>query len=106
MKDTQKSTREEWRAFVDGSQTRGADMHTDTVADWWLSKFSSLLQTIESEIEGELEIQRKVQEKSKEIVVIGRARVAGMVAEKYTRIGKIDGLDSAKAIVISKYKEI
>ena len=103
MKDTQKSIREDWKDY--SRQLPWEQEIIDALERFWLSRLSSLLQTIESEIEGELEIQRKVQEKSKEIVVIGRARVAGMVAEKYTRIGKIEGLDSAKAI-ISKYKEI
>lgn len=50
------------------------------------------LEAIIKEVEGELEIQKQVQEKAKEVVAIGRARVAGMVADKYTRIGKIDAL--------------
>jgi hypothetical protein len=53
-------------------------------------------------VEAELEIQKKVQEKSKEVVAIGRARVAGMVAEKYTRIGKIEALSDVITLITEK----
>lgn len=61
------------------------------------STLSELVGEWEREIEEELKIQKKVQEKSKEIVVFGRARVAGMVAEKYTRIGKIEALSDLQS---------
>lgn len=54
----------------------------------------ALLQAVVEGMEQELEIQKQVQEKSKEVVAIGRARVAGMVADKYTRMGKIEALTS------------
>lgn len=50
-------------------------------------------------IENELDIQKKVYEKSKEAVAVGRARVAGMVAEKYTRIGKIEAIQEILALI-------
>lgn len=52
----------------------------------------SILEAEVKHLESELEIQLKVQKKAKEVVVIGRARVMGMVADKYTRIGKIEML--------------
>jgi hypothetical protein len=53
-------------------------------------------------VEAELGIQKKVQEKSKEVVAIGRARVAGMVAEKHTRIGKIEALSDIITLITEK----
>ena len=58
------------------------------------------------DLRGELNIQLKVQEKAKEVVVFGRARVAGMVAEKYTRIGKIEYLQDQITHLLSIKKEI
>lgn len=65
--------------------------HTTTI--------SLLLTSLKEEIENELEIQKKVQEKAKEVVAIGRARVAGMVADKYTRIGKIEALSDISTLL-------
>lgn len=44
-------------------------------------------------VEEELEIQKDCYKKLGEVAVFGRARVAGMVAEKYTRLGKIEMLE-------------
>lgn len=58
---TQKSIREEFEETFPNIEVRVPiinEYHTgkkayDSVADWWLSKFSTLLQTIESEIDVE-----------------------------------------------------
>ena len=72
--------------------------------DFLLSCELELIEEIRGIITEELEIQKKVYEKSKEIVVVGRARVAGMVAEKYTRIGKIEALSDLLQL-LDNYKK-
>jgi hypothetical protein len=100
---TQKSIKEEWRKtnFDDA----WAEDVSNEIADWWLSKFSSLLQTIESEIEGE-KPKRDYDGNNLESAC-DKYHIA---ADSWTEIirfedGMNHALDSAKAI-ISKYKEI
>lgn len=66
----------------------------------------ALLKAVESEVGEELKIQQKVQEKSNEVVAIGRARVAGMVAEKYTRIGMIIALKDVLSLLRQAREEL
>jgi hypothetical protein len=93
MKDTQKSIREDFQDFADSilwSNDDGSEKYiaVGNMADWWLSKYTQLLQTIESEIEGER-----------------KGRVEGEDREwKIHYLGYDEAIDSAKAI-ISKYKE-
>lgn len=102
MKDTQKSIREDFQDFADSilwSNDDGSEKYiaVGNMADWWLSKYTQLLQTIESEIEGE----------KKEVPKRKESNMANSTETKIESIKKRSynqALDSAKAI-ISKYKE-
>jgi len=69
------------------------DVKVEKVKSFLTQTYTSMVQAEVEHLEQELAIQRQVYEKGKEVVVFGRARVAGMVAEKYTRLGKIEMLE-------------
>lgn len=53
--ETKESLREEWKNFVEGSSTRGADMHIDSIANFWLEKLDQALKSQREEIVGQKE---------------------------------------------------
>jgi len=99
MKDTQKSIREEFRKqYPDCTTGEGRCIDCsdkNDIENFFLAKFSALLQTIESEIEGK-----------REKYWISKTESIEELSDQIGKDGYNQGLDSAKAIISNKHKNL